>query len=253
MGDLVLSYLDPTDIEALSHASLVIHFSPPMRFNRRRERLQALIREHDRTRGQQNKSMLSPPSRKRRTRPRGFTRSAHTSNTSSSNDENASPTVVASNTEKAKESDETDTSSTDEEEYIPAMQITPAVRQRLLSIIPQDTNRQGIILPEAPNLDRAPTEILLMIYGLLDNIDACCLGLSSPRQYTIYRELFGTKVKLNTRRLGQAGTVERSWEVVGREQCDHCGSYRCQLYRHIEGWMGPNFVSDLVSSKASRA
>ena len=97
----------------------------------------------------------------------------------------------------------------------------------------------------AASLPGLPTELTVMVYKNLDVIDAVCLGLSSPRHYSIYRDLFGTGVKLNTRRIGQAGTVERSWEVVGKDLCGHCGSYRCQLYRHIDGWMGSSFVSTL--------
>ncbi|KAG9248158.1 hypothetical protein BJ878DRAFT_489711 [Calycina marina] len=244
LGDHVLEYLDQPDINALSHASLVIRFSPPLRFYRRKERLEARIRAREQERGQE--STMGPSSKLFRRRcglSRADYNAAFTS-TEVSDDKNRPPTATTS-VNRAKHDD--DPGASDDETYVPALHITPAVRQRILSTVCPEYNRQGIVIPEAPDLDRVPTEVLLMVYGRLDNIDACCLGLSSPHQYRIYRALFGTKIKLNTRRDGQAGTIEKSWEVVGKNQCPHCDPFRCQLYRHLEVWMGPKF--EYCSSK----
>ena len=125
--------------------------------------------------------------------------------------------------------------SEDDKEYRAQLQVNPEVVASIVQNFPQANT--------TASLTGLPTELTIMIFGNLDVIDAVCLGLASRRHYNIYSLLFGYGVKLNTRRIGQPGTVERSWEVVGKDQCAHCGSYRCQLYRHINTWMGPNLVS----------
>lgn len=128
---------------------------------------------------------------------------------------------------------DTDSESDEDKVYGTFLQVTAEVVATVVQNNPQpDTSA---------SLSGLPTELTVMVYKNLDVIDAVCLGLTSSRHYGIYRDLFGTGVKLNTRRIGQAGTVERSWEVVGKDLCGHCGSYRCQLYRHINDWMGSNF------------
>ncbi|KAH8596358.1 hypothetical protein B0O99DRAFT_493974, partial [Bisporella sp. PMI_857] len=94
---------------------------------------------------------------------------------------------------------------------------------------------------KSASLEGLPTELQLQIFGYLDKIDSVCLGLTSPHHYGILRALHPEKMPLNSRRVGQAGTVERSWEIVGRNTCNHCGTYRCQLWRHIKDWM-PDYL-----------
>lgn len=98
----------------------------------------------------------------------------------------------------------------------------------------------------AAGMSIMPNELLTMIYEKLDVVDAVCLSLTSKRQYMAYVDFVTAdatgktpKVKLNARRFGQAGTIERSWEVVAKDECAHCGQFRCQLYRHISTWMEP--------------
>jgi len=87
-----------------------------------------------------------------------------------------------------------------------------------------------------PTLHGMPNELTLQIFGYLDEIDSVCLGLTSRNAYLIYREIHGTKMPLNTRRIGP-NTLESAWEVVGKQSCKQCGPYRCELYQHIKTWM----------------
>jgi hypothetical protein len=97
---------------------------------------------------------------------------------------------------------------------------------------------------QSASMEGLPTELQIQIFGYLDRIDSVCLGLTSPHHYAIFQALHPEKMLLNSRRVGQAGTVERSWELVGRDTCNHCGTYRCQLWRHIKDWMPDYLVSD---------
>ncbi|KUJ15643.1 uncharacterized protein LY89DRAFT_90477 [Mollisia scopiformis] len=117
------------------------------------------------------------------------------------------------------------TSSPEEEDW--EFEITADLIQRL-ALIPKRT--QG---PALPNL---PTELQLEIFSYLDQIDSCCLGLASPNLYVVFRAIHGTKMPLNTRRIGP-NRLESAWEVVGKQECQQCGIYRCELHQHIKTWM----------------
>ncbi|KAG0645868.1 hypothetical protein D0Z07_7759 [Hyphodiscus hymeniophilus] len=113
----------------------------------------------------------------------------------------------------------------DEAEW--SFKITPDLVRRL-SLLPQRNN--------ASALEKLPAELHLEVFKYLDKIDACCLGLASPVFYPIFREIHGTKMPLNTRRIGP-NSLESAWEVVGKQVCQQCGLYRCELHQHIKTWM----------------
>ncbi|KAN0108343.1 hypothetical protein V8E51_008085 [Hyaloscypha variabilis] len=117
------------------------------------------------------------------------------------------------------------TSSPEEEEW--EFQMTPDLERRL-SLIP--SRNYGNTLPTLP------AELQLEVFSYLDKIDSCCLGLSAPNLYLVYRAIHGTKMPLNTRRLGP-NPLEAAWEVVGKRECKQCGIYRCELHQHIKSWM----------------
>lgn len=146
----------------------------------------------------------------------------------------SAPTVsFASTTSSASASDseshggtETDmTSSPEEEDW--EFEVTPDLIRRL-SLLPQ--RRQGHTLPTLP------TELQLEVFSYLDQIDSCCLGLAHPNLYVVFRAIHGTKMPLNTRRMGP-NKLESAWEVVGKQECKQCGIYRCELHQHIQTWM----------------
>jgi hypothetical protein len=124
-------------------------------------------------------------------------------------------------------STDTEVTAPDEEEC--EFKITPAITRRI-SLLPQTQRKDG------PSLDTLASELQLQIFSYLDKIDSTCLGLTSPRAYTIYRAIHGTKMPLNTRRIGP-NKLESAWEVIGKQECKQCGVYRCELYQHIKSWM----------------
>lgn len=135
--------------------------------------------------------------------------------------------------------DETVASNTDSEDItatatpvseLPCFEITPEIARRL-SVLPQ--------VREGPALDTLPTELHLEIFSYLDKIDSTCLGLASRNLYLVFRALHGTKMPLNTRRVGP-NKLESAWKALGKQECSHCGTYRCELHRHIKTWMGPD-------------
>jgi len=94
----------------------------------------------------------------------------------------------------------------------------------------------AVQLKDKSKLSSLPDELQLQIFGYLDKIDAACFGLSSPKSYPIFREIHGTKMPLNTRRVGP-NPFESAWEIVGIPKCKHCGVYRCELWQHLKTWM----------------
>ncbi|RFU29680.1 hypothetical protein B7463_g6670, partial [Scytalidium lignicola] len=145
--------------------------------------------------------------------------SSDTESLSSSSDDE----TIANNTD----TDSGEECSTPAPEF-PSFEITPEIARRL-SVIPE--------VREGPALHTLPTELHLEIFGYLDKIDSTCLGLTARNLYFVFRAIHGTKMPLNTRRIGP-NKLESAWEVVGKQECKHCGMYRCELYRHIKTWMG---------------
>ncbi len=116
-------------------------------------------------------------------------------------------------------------SSPEEDEW--EFEVTPEIIRRL-SLLP---TREA-----APSLPLLPTELKLEIFSYLDLIDSTCLGLTSRNLYVVHRAIHGTKIPLNTRRIGP-NKLESAWEVVGKQECKQCGIYRCELHQHIKTWM----------------
>lgn len=138
-----------------------------------------------------------------------------------------SPTIQSPRSSEGYESagsSETDLAEHDQEWEF---KMTTAVMDRVASL--PDYNSK-------PSLPGLPVELQLAIFHYLDNIDSVCLGLTNPRSYDIYRALYGIQMPLNTRRDSQ-NSLDRSWEVVGKLSCRHCGNFRCELYEHIKTWM----------------
>ncbi|KAJ5041086.1 uncharacterized protein L3040_005640 [Drepanopeziza brunnea f. sp. 'multigermtubi'] len=128
----------------------------------------------------------------------------------------------------SKNADEDPLANTDtdmEEEW--EFQLTPEIIRRLQLIPMQEA---------APSLSQLPTELKLEVFSYLDLIDSTCLGLASPPLYVVHRAIHGTKIPLNTRRVGP-NRLESAWEVVGKQECKQCGIYRCELHQHIKTWM----------------
>ncbi|PBP18608.1 F-box domain-containing protein [Diplocarpon rosae] len=121
---------------------------------------------------------------------------------------------------------DTDMPSTPEEDEW-EFQVTPEIIRRLSLIPTRDT---------APSLALLPNELKLEIFSYLDLIDSTCLGLTAPNLYVAHRAIHGTKIPLNTRRIGP-NKLESAWEVVGKQECKQCGIYRCELHSHIKAWM----------------
>ncbi|KIN06576.1 hypothetical protein OIDMADRAFT_176628 [Oidiodendron maius Zn] len=120
---------------------------------------------------------------------------------------------------------ETDVTSPEEDEW--EFKVTPDMMRRL-SMLPKSN-------PSA-TLSTIPTELQLEIFSHLDKIDSVCLGLTCSRAYNIYRTIYGTKMPLNTRRIGP-NSLESAWEVIGKQECKQCGMFRCELWQHIKTWM----------------
>lgn len=120
---------------------------------------------------------------------------------------------------------DTDMTSSEESEWV--FKVTPAMMRRL-SLIPQAKS--------VATLPTLPAELQLEIFSHLDKIDSVAFGLTSRQSYNIYRAIYGTKMPLNTRRIGP-NSLESAWEVVGKQECKQCGMFRCELWQHIKTWM----------------
>ena len=117
--------------------------------------------------------------------------------------------------------------------------ITTAKYDEWVSQCTPDPVREFSLLPrlmKGSGLEKLPTELHLEIFQYLDKIDSCCLGLASPKTYPTYLAIHGTKMALNTRRIGP-NPLESAWEVGGKQICKQCGCHRCELHQHIRSWM----------------
>ncbi|ESZ97425.1 hypothetical protein SBOR_2203 [Sclerotinia borealis F-4128] len=93
-----------------------------------------------------------------------------------------------------------------------------------------EEEEEKITLPTLPN------ELKLEIFSHLDPIDATCLALTSRHTYLIYRAIHGTALPLNTRRVGP-NELEYAFTKEEARMCSFCGKGRCELWRHIRGFM----------------
>ncbi|KAK7424410.1 hypothetical protein QQZ08_008669 [Neonectria magnoliae] len=107
-----------------------------------------------------------------------------------------------------------------------------------------------------------PSELHYAIFDFLDPLDSVCLGLTNPNFYEIHRRMHGT-VPLSSRYSGP-NDLEWAWRgagplvhpkdrtaakenameqmrVKGQVYCRKCGISRCELHRHIKGWMGEGY------------
>ncbi|RCI08560.1 hypothetical protein L249_8834 [Ophiocordyceps polyrhachis-furcata BCC 54312] len=96
-----------------------------------------------------------------------------------------------------------------------------------------------------------PSEVLYQLFDHLDPLDGVCFGLAHPRLYAIQRRKHGT-VSLDSRYAGPndmewawrgAGPplLRRSSWLRGQVYCRKCGVSRCELHRHLKGWMGEGY------------
>lgn len=120
-------------------------------------------------------------------------------------------------------------------------------------------------------LTTLPSELHYAVFDFLDPIDATCLGLTNSHFYSIHRRMHGS-VPLSVRRNGP-NELEWAWHraaypdkpsnlpkalpppddapscgndkaghlaalrVRGKGLCRKCGVSRCELHKHIVGWM----------------
>ncbi|KIH86795.1 f-box domain containing protein [Sporothrix brasiliensis 5110] len=119
-----------------------------------------------------------------------------------------------------------------------------------------------------------PPELHYTIFDFLDPIDSTCLGLTNKHFYDIHRRMHGA-VPLSVRRPGP-NDMEWVWHLAGRMMhgghsdaatleattnalamlrvrgqalCRKCGVSRCELHKHIQGWMGPGYEYCTVREK----
>lgn len=126
-----------------------------------------------------------------------------------------------------------------------------------------------------------PIELHYTIMDYLDPMDSACLGLTNSHFYDIHRRMHGS-VPLSSHRDGpndlewafylasrrvpqsSSGTSTPTTEshsqphplegmrLKGQVYCRKCGHYRCQLYRHLREWMGPDREYCEVTKKYGR-
>ncbi|CAK7272153.1 hypothetical protein SEPCBS119000_004972 [Sporothrix epigloea] len=129
-------------------------------------------------------------------------------------------------------------------------------------------------LSENLGLCDIPAELHYTIFDFLDPIDSTCLGLTNKHFYGIHRRMHGA-VPLSVRRSGP-NDMEWVWHLAGRvlsgghsveatlaattnalammrvrgqALCRKCGVSRCELHKHIQEWMGPNYEYCTVREK----
>lgn len=129
-------------------------------------------------------------------------------------------------------------------------------------------------LSENLGLVDLPPELHYAIFDFLDPIDSTCLGLTNKHFYDIHRRMHGT-IALSARRSGP-NDMEWAWHLAGRMMhganseaaalaattnalallrvrgqalCRKCGVSRCELHKHIQGWMGPDYEYCTVREK----
>ncbi|KAF9882150.1 F-box domain-containing protein [Colletotrichum karsti] len=126
-----------------------------------------------------------------------------------------------------------------------------------------------------------PAELHYTIFDYLDPIDSACLGVTNTHFYDIHRRMHGSvplsshrtgpndlewAFYLASRKTGPSGsgsstpTTEthdqphhlEGMRLKGQVYCRKCGHYRCQLYRHLRAWMGPDREYCEVTKKYGR-
>lgn len=156
---------------------------------------------------------------------------------------------------------------------------TPSTHQRL-SQVGFKPERPARPSGPIPTLAGLPTEIQEMILDLLDLLDGTCLGLVNRHFYKVHRRRHGS-VPLSTARDGP-NDLEWAWRAAGdllrrppgpgeltsqaaaeggdegsrsatrtrrRFWCEMCGFSRCELQRHLSGWVPPGREYCSVSRK----
>ncbi|WYZ39941.1 hypothetical protein EsH8_IV_000282 [Colletotrichum jinshuiense] len=156
---------------------------------------------------------------------------------------------------------------------------TPSTHQRL-SQVGFKPERPARTSGPIPTLAGLPTEIQEMILDLLDLLDGTCLGLANRHFYKVHRRCHGS-VPLSTARDGP-NDLEWAWRAAGdllrrppgpgeltsqaaaeggdegsrsatrtrrRFWCEMCGFSRCELQRHLSGWVPPGHEYCSVSRK----
>ncbi|KAF4977834.1 hypothetical protein FZEAL_5677 [Fusarium zealandicum] len=109
-----------------------------------------------------------------------------------------------------------------------------------------------------------PAEVHYSIFDYLDPIDSVCFGVTNSNFYEIHRRMHGT-VPLSSRYSGP-NDMEWAWRgagplvhrserqapadakkeiermrVKGQVYCRKCGISRCELHRHLKGWIGEGY------------
>jgi hypothetical protein len=122
------------------------------------------------------------------------------------------------------------------------------------------------------NIMDLPGDVHYAIFDFLDPVDSTCLGLTNKHFYAIHRRLHGS-VPLSTRRNGP-NELEWAWHVAGgpaksscppislqaaselsrlrvrgQAYCRKCGVTRCELYKHLGGWMGDKMEYCTITEK----
>lgn len=119
-----------------------------------------------------------------------------------------------------------------------------------------------------------PSEMHYDLFDFLDPIDGVCLGLAHSKLYAIHRRKYG-KVPLCSRYAGP-NDMEWAWRgagpllrrspqtdeekggrldqlrVRGQVYCRKCGISRCELHRHLKGWMGDDYEYCEISKMYGR-
>ena len=140
--------------------------------------------------------------------------------------------------------------------------ITPAMLANLDAKFP---DLKAVAANTIINLTTLPNETKIQILSYLSPIDACATGLAHPKLYAVFEQFWKTGMPLSTRQgfggmggvqddgkgyleqgsvMGRFGvnrgaggsTLESVWEVVGKHDCTSCGSGRCSLWRHVQGF-----------------
>ena len=57
---------------------------------------------------------------------------------------------------------------------------------------------------------------------------------------------------LNTHGVG-LHTLQSCWEIVEKQDCSHCGPFRCELHQHLKSWMPKELEYCVIKQKFGSA